>query len=161
MNSNMQNHHPSDLSHDHNHYNYIIHNDATQLHHDTSATGDEEDEIPVNTTVDGSLASKVKYGVINQPRCDDYDDTGDRDHDAKNAQLFKLPLVARPKGESEYGVINQPQCDDPIIVDQGHTPTTCTLPFIANSTDEDKYGAINQPQSDDFTINTTYGTTVD
>ena len=159
-----QNHQPSDSSHDHDHYNYIIHDDATQLHHNTSATGDVEDEIPVNTTVDESLVSEVEYGVINQPRCDDYDynDTGDHDHDAKNVQLFKLPLVARPDGEYEYGVINQPRCDDPIIISQGHTPTTCLfpLPFIANSTGEDEYGTINQPQSDNSTINTTQDTTV-
>ena len=158
MNSNIQNHQSSDLSHDHYHYN-----NATQLRHNTSATGDVEDEISVNTAVDGSLASEAEYGVINQPRCNDYDydDTGDRDRDAKNVQLFKIALVARPNGEYEYGVINQPRCYDPIIVDQGHTPTTYTLPFITNSTDEDKYGAINQPQSDDSTINTTHGTTVD
>ena len=53
---NMQDHQPSDSSHDHNHYDNI-HHDTAQLHYNTvtTATGIddvEEDEIQVKITVD-------------------------------------------------------------------------------------------------------------
>ena len=181
MNSDMQDHQPSDSSHDHNHYDYIDDNVA-QLHHNkvTAATNDVEDKVQVNTTIDQSYSAKtapllitaskiqlpreVEYGVINQPQCDDYDYdvTSDHGHDVKSIQLLKLPHVAGPNGECEYGVINQPRCDDPIIIDQDHIMTSClpTLPLNASPSDEDEYGVINQPQSDGYTINTAHGITV-
>ena len=175
MNSNMQDHQPSDSSHDHNHYDYVDDN-AAQLHHNkvTAATNDVEDKVQVNTTIDQSYSAKtapplitaskiqlpreVEYGVINQPQCDDYDydATSDHGYDVKSIRLLKLPHVAGPNGKGEYGVINQPRCDDPIIIDQDHIMTSClpTLPFNANPSGEDEYGVINQPQSDSYTINT-------
>ena len=65
----------------------------------------------------------AKYGVINQPNCDDPDlDTiVDQSHVTND--------------EGKYGVINQPKCDDPnfdTIVDQSHV-----------TNDEGKYGVIN------------------
>ena len=90
-----------------------------------------------------------KYGIISQPKCNDF-----------IIGTIVDPITNKTKlaGESNYGIINQPKCDDfdidTTVADQNHLTKMQYLP-ITNGTKlagESSYGVINQPKCDDFDI---------
>ena len=101
-----------------------------------------------------------KYGIINQPKCDDFDIDAVIDQNyATKTHLPPKTNSTKPGSESNYGVINQPKHDDfdiDTVVNENHTAKTHLSP-ITNSTKpggESNYGVINQPKHDDFDIDT-------
>ena len=126
------------------------------------------------------LAGEAKYGVINQPRCDDlnfdtidqdrgYDIAADQEPTIAYTDKVKHSIIdqqkctfadqdpptthAKPTGEEKYGVINQPQCNDPSAdtVRVDPDPATKSSPFTPRLTDQGKhYGVINQLRCNDL-----------
>ena len=148
-----------------------VHDDSAQLCHDmvTTTTADvEEDNVQHKCTLDqrhdtkttlvansAKLTDEDKYGVINQPRCDDNSFDTTVDHNATTKSC--IMSGAKPAGEGKYGVINQPRCDDnsfDTTVDHNATTKSCIMSG-AKPAGEGKYGVINQPHCDDFSFNTT------
>ena len=121
-------------------------------------TCDTIDKDP--TTAHIELTGKAKYGVINQPRCNDPNfDTIDQDP-SYDAVIDQEPTTAHTElfSGNKCVVINQPRCDDSSfdIVDQdsGHDtvfdrePTAAHTEIISGN----QYGVNNQPQCDDPTF---------
>ena len=141
-----------------------VHDDSAQLHYNmaTTTTADVEEDIvqhkcildqrhDTKTTLvanSAKLTDEDKYGVINQPRCDDNSFDTTVDHNA-------TCIMGGAKPAGEYGVINQPQCDDnDSTVDHNATTKSCIM-SDAKSAGGGKYDVIIQPRSDDFSFNAT------
>ena len=132
-----------------------VHDDPAQLHYNmaTTTTADvEEDIVQHKCTLDqrhdtkttlvansAKLTDEDKYGVINQPRCDDNSFDTTVDHNA-------TCIMGGAKPAGEYGVINQPRCDDNSFDTTVDHNATC---IMGGAKPAGEYGVINQPQCDD------------
>ena len=150
-----------------------VHENSAQLRYNmaTTTTADvEEDIVQHKCTLDqrhdtkttlvansAKLTDEDKYGVINQPQCDDNSFDTTVDHNATTKSC--LPLImsgAKPAGE--YGVINQPRCDDnsfDTTVDHNATTKSCLPLIMSGAKPAGEYGVINQPRCDDNSFDTT------
>ena len=123
----------------------------------TQEAGDKNVYKNIGTKLTGDDESK--YGVINQPQCNDPvfpEDDNYSKYGVINQPQCNDPVFPENDNYSKYGVINQPQCNDPVFPEDDNyskygviNQPQCNDPVFPEDDNYSKYGVINQPQCDD------------